>query len=209
MRWHDVAFAWHHTKDHNRSRNICFHNPGHVPVIRGNPDLHYEDVGNVPVVITWIGRVHVLYSGASSISVVENCLTFRHDSTLLSLLGFIHNWPISRWSATKKKKLVFIKRKWNHITFSRVTILSLLYIDLRPSQTCHSKVMHRKEVSHSDGSYERKSRSRAWPKKYDKAKIPWYTHRLMHRKRVTSELHGSYLRLMTIKHDILKVEWTI
>ena len=40
----------------------------------------------------------------------------------------------------------------------------LLYIDLRPSQTCHSKVMHRKEVTHSDGSYEKKSRRWAWLK---------------------------------------------
>ena len=34
----------------------CFHHPGHVPVIRGNPDLHFEGAGNGPVVITWIGR---------------------------------------------------------------------------------------------------------------------------------------------------------
>ena len=40
-------------------------------------------------------------------------------------------------------------------------------------------------------------------------KIPWYAHRLMHRKRVTCELHDSYFRLMTIKHDILKIEWAI
>ena len=33
-------------------------------------------------------------------------------------------------------------------------------------------------------------------------KISWYTHRLIHRKRVTSELHDSYFRLMTIKHAI-------
>ena len=85
----------------------------------------------------------------------------------------------------------------------------MLYIDLRPSQTCHSKVMHRKEVTHSDGSYEKKSRRRAWLKKWDKVKIPWYTHRLMHRKRVTCELHDSYFRLMTIKHAILKIEWAI
>ena len=38
-------------------------------------------------------------------------------------------------------------------------------------------------------------------------KFPWYTHRLMHRKRVTSELHDSYFRLMTIKHSISKIEW--
>ena len=29
--------------------------------------------------------------------------------------------------------------------------LLVLYIDLRPGQTCHSKVMHRKEVTHSNG----------------------------------------------------------
>ena len=34
------------------------------------------------------------------------------------------------------------------------------YFDLRLSQKCHSKVMHRKEVTHSNGSYERKSRGR-------------------------------------------------
>ena len=40
-------------------------------------------------------------------------------------------------------------------------------------------------------------------------KSPWYTHRLMHRKRVTSKLHDSYFRLMTIKHAIPKIEWAI
>ena len=32
-------------------------------------------------------------------------------------------------------------------------------------------------------------------------------YRVMHRKRVTSELHDSYFRLMTIKHSISKIEW--
>ena len=36
-----------------------------------------------------------------------------------------------------------------------------------------------------------------------------YTHRLTHRKRVTSELHDSYFHLMTIKHAISKIEWAI
>ena len=40
-------------------------------------------------------------------------------------------------------------------------------------------------------------------------KSPLYTHRLMHRKRVTSELHVSYFRLMKIKHAIPKIEWAI
>ena len=103
VRWHDVALTWNHTKDHNRSRKLCFHHPRHVPVIRGNPDLHFEGAGSGPVVITWIGREYGLYSGESPISLVEHCVTFRHDRRLLSLLGFVHNWPTSRWSATKKK----------------------------------------------------------------------------------------------------------
>ncbi len=86
------AAVWNHTKDHNRSRKLCFHQPGHVPVIRGHPDLHFEGAGNGPVVITWIGKEHELYSGASPISLVEHCVTFRHDRWLLSLLGFVHNW---------------------------------------------------------------------------------------------------------------------
>ena len=46
----------------------------------------------------------------------------------------------------------------------------MLYIDHRPGQTCHSNVMHRKEVTHSDGSYEKKSRRRAWLKIWDEPK---------------------------------------
>ena len=46
-----------------------------------------------------------------------------------------------------------------------------------------------------------------WLMKWDELKkFPWYTHRLMHRKRVTSELHDSYFCLMTIKHSISKIE---
>ena len=36
-------------------------------------------------------------------------------------------------------------------------------------------------------------------------KIPCYSHRLMHRKRVTCELHDSNFRLMTIKHAIPEI----
>ena len=150
---HLWVFVWtNHTKDHNRSRKLCFHHPEHVPVIRGNPDLHFEGAGNGPVVITWIGRVHELYSGTSPISLVEHCVTFRHDRRLLSLLGFVHNWPTSRWSAKKKKKKkkrkpVFIKRKLNHVVFSRATILSFhpVCICLTPSpQTgCVTKLFFR------------------------------------------------------------------
>ena len=79
-----------------------------------------------------------------------------------------------------------------------------------PGQKCHSKVMHRKEVTHSNGSYERKSRGRKLADEMGRVKkFPWYTHRLMHQKRVTCELHDSYSRLMTIKHSISKIEWAI
>ena len=67
--------------------------------------------------------------------------------------------------------------------------------------------MHRKEVTHSNGSYERKSRERKLADEMGRAKkFPLYTHRLMDRKRVTCELHDSYFRLMTIKHAIPKIE---
>ena len=83
VRWHDVALR-------STQASNC-------------PDLHFEGSGNGPVVITWIGRKRELYSYASPISLVEHWVTFRHDRRLLSLLGFVHNWPTSRWSATKKE----------------------------------------------------------------------------------------------------------
>ena len=89
-------------------------------------------------------------------------------------------------------------------------LLIVLYFGLRPGQKCHPKVMHRKEVTHSNGSYERKSRGRKLADEMGRGKkFPWYTHRLTYRKRVTCELHDSYFRLMTIKHAISKIEWAI
>ena len=70
--------------------------------------------------------------------------------------------------------------------------------------------MHRKEVTHSNGSYERKSCGLKLADEMGRTKkFPWYTHRLMHRKRVTCELHDSCFRLMTIKHAISTIEWAI
>ena len=65
-------------------------------------------------------------------------------------------------------------------------------------------------MTHSSGSYERKSRGRKLADEIGRGKkFQWYTHRLRHRKRVTCELHDSYFRLMTIKHAISKIEWAI
>ena len=69
------------------------------------------------------------------------------------------------------------------------------YIDLRPGQTCPLQ-RRWKCIFHWRG--------RAWLTVWDRVKIPRYTHRLMHRKRVSCELHDSYFRLMTIKHAIPK-----
>ena len=66
----------------------------------------------------------------------------------------------------------------------------MLYINLRPGQTCHSK---------DGGSCIFHWRGRAWLTIWDRVKIPRYSHKLMHRKRVTCELHDSYFRLMMIK----------
>ena len=83
-------------------------------------------------------------------------------------------------------------------------------LTFRPGLKCHSKVMHRKEVTHSNGSYESKSRGQKLADEMGRAKkFPWYTHRLMHLKRVTCELHDSYFCLLTIKHSISKIEWAI
>ena len=91
------------------------------------------------------------------------------------------------------------------------TIYSLplvLCFDLLTRPKMPFKVMHRKEVTHSNGSYVRKSRGQKLADEMGRCKnIPWYSHRLTHRKRVTSELHDSYFRLMTIKHSISKIKW--
>ena len=48
-------------------------------------------------------HIHTLVLTFKLISLIEHCVTFRHDRRLLSLLGFVHNWPTSRWSARKKE----------------------------------------------------------------------------------------------------------
>ena len=108
-----VSFRFTTSKRSANAIELC-------PQPLNHPDLHFEGAGNGPVVITWIGREHELYSGASPISLIEHCVTFRHDRRLLSLLGFIHNWPTSRWSATKKKK----KKKENRFSLNGNGIMS-------------------------------------------------------------------------------------
>ena len=82
----------------------------------------------------------------------------------------------------------------------------MLFFDLLTRPKMSFKGMHQKEVTHSSGSYERKSRGRKLADEMGRGKkFPWYTHRLMHRKRVTCELHDSYFRRMTITQAIPKI----
>ena len=77
-----------------------------------------------------------------------------------------------------------------------------------PGQKCHSKVMHRKEVTHSNGSYERKSRGRKLADEMGRAKkkFPWYTTEWCTGREWPLNCM-SYFRLMTIKHSISKILW--
>ena len=93
------------------------------------PDLHFEGAGKWSCYHNLIGREHELYSGASPISLVEHCVIFRHYRRLLSLLGFVQNWPTSRWSATttkkkKKKKKKKEKEKENRFSLNGNGIMS-------------------------------------------------------------------------------------
>ena len=75
-----------------------------------------------------------------------------------------------------------------------------LCFDLLTRPKMPFKGMHRKEVTHSNGSYERKLRGRNWLMKWDEIKkIPLYSHRR------TSELDDSYFRSMTTTQTIPKL----
>ena len=90
-----------------------------------------------------------------------------------------------------------------------ILVWFLLYLDLRPGPKCHSKWCTGRKW-HIPMAVRRRNRVGGnWLTKWDKLKILWYFHRLTHWKRVTSELHDSYFRLMTIKHVISKIEWAI
>ena len=100
-----------------------------------------------------------------------NCSCWEYKSALSVWLWFKNSKLIPQWSY-----------HIHSITFLPWSSAFVLYIDLRPGQTCHSKVMHRKEVTHSDGSYEKKLHRQIWLTKWDKVKahdtlIDWCTGR--------------------------------
>ena len=60
--------------------------------------------------------------------------------------------------------------------------------------------MHRKEVTHSNGSYEKRSRGRIKADNMGQGEGPTVPLQ-------SDALEESYFRLMTIKHSISKIEW--
>ena len=56
-------------------------------------------------------------------------------------------------------------------------------------------------------SNRKRSRGRIKADNMGQGKVPLCHYRVMHRKRVTSELHDCYFRLLMIKHSISKIEW--
>ena len=132
--------------------------------------------------------------------------TFLCDYTFSCISIFVSVHLLWRSDLTDKMKRCFFQAVVVSILLYRCTTCVIFWPSTRPKML--SKVMHRKKVTHSNGSYERKSRGRKLADEMGRAKkFPWYSHRLMHRKRVTCELHDSYFRLIMLKHSISKIEW--
>ena len=102
---------------------------------------------------------------------------------------------------------VWGNRRWSHRDFV-VLVMRVWYFDLRLGP----KMLFQGDAPEGSDTFQ-------WPVIerdrvgglrliiWDKVKVPLCHYRVMHRKRVTSELHDSYFRLMTIKHSISKIEW--
>ena len=90
-------------------------------------------------------------------------------------------------------------------------LVILLCFDLRPGQ---KKMLFQGDALEGSDTFqwpviERDCVSGLRLMIWEKVKVPLCQYRLMHQKRVTSELHDSYFRLMTIKHSISKIQWAI
>ena len=129
----------------------------------------------------------------------------------LELLMPLKNWCSihARWSKSSLKHSIrfcgiFSKFKTEFYSYRSV----VFWPSTRPNTPFQSDAPEGSDT-YKWAVIERNCVGGIWLMKWDKAKkkkIPWYTHRLMHRKRGTCELHDSYFRLMTIKHAIPKIE---
>ena len=85
--------------------------------------LHFESADNGPVVITLIGRD----MSCTAVNLRSHSLNIVSLSDMIE--GSYRSWDLYTTAQLvdglqQKKKTVFIKRKWNHVVFSRATILS-------------------------------------------------------------------------------------
>ena len=89
-----------------------------------------------------------------------------------------------------------------------VTLYVIFWPSTRPKNTiprwCTGRKWHIPMASN-----RKRSRGRIKAYNMGQGKGPTVPLTVMHRKRVTSELHDSYFRLMTIKHSISKIQWAI
>ena len=106
------------------------------------------------------------------------------------------------------------KAKWSSFSYNLPTHthaythtytspIELLYFDLRPGP----KMLFQGDTPEGSNTFQ-------WPviERDRMGGLRWRSHcatTVMHRKRVTSELHDSYFRLITIKHSISKIQWAI
>ena len=133
----------------------------------------------------------------SNVEYLSYFLLIHANVKISNISRFIWIWSYPRWHMIEG--VIFIHLCWDYI------FIYVLCFDLLTRPKMPFKVMHRKEVTHSGGSYERKSRGRKLADEMGRGKkIPLYSHRLTHRKRVTSELDDSYFRSMTITQAIPK-----
>ena len=120
------------------------------PQVSNRPDLHFEGSGNGPIFITWIGREHDLYSSASrSLNIVS--LSDMIEGSYRSLDSYTTGQRVD--SLLQKKKPVFIKQKWNHVVFSRATILSFHPVYYKKFKTSYLIISN--NTSPSTGLFDR------------------------------------------------------
>ena len=193
--------------------------------INRNPSaiiLQYSFCGNLlALLIIWLivssmqpHNLHLLFCCVFSILVLKSFVAlalFWHtnwkDSVSLWRFSFFSHIHVFSSEISLVCCLIYPYNSFS-MRFNFLVIVFYFYLLTRPKMP--SKVMHRKEVTYSNGSYERNSRGRKLADEIGRAKkFPWYTHRLMHRKKVTCELHDSYFRLTTIKHSISMIEWAL
>ena len=96
--------------------------------------------------------------------------------------------------------LLFYKRLFENRTVTAPTY----YCRISTSDPAKHAIPKTVEVAYSVGQLWKRLRRRGWLTIWNRDKIPRYIHKLMHRKRVTCELHDSYFRSMMIKHAIPK-----